>query len=108
MIVFYTRETETKAIVNVINYELKEIPEGVTDAVKVNSVPTPEDVVGKRPVPYVDLTTSQVYFEYVDRPLKPEEEIQQLKAENEQLKADNLTALEAIAELYEMILTPQA
>jgi hypothetical protein len=45
----------------------------------VESIPEPEVIPGKVPVLKFDTNNMQFYYEYVDRQLTPEEELQQLK-----------------------------
>jgi hypothetical protein len=50
----------------------------------VDSIPEPQEVEGKIPVLKFDGTN--LYYEYVDRPLTPEEKLQLLEQENQDLK----------------------
>ncbi|PIC05481.1 hypothetical protein CS060_04175 [Anoxybacillus flavithermus] len=43
----------------------------------VEDIPEPEQVEGKTPVMYYNPQTNSVYYEYIDRPLTPEEELRQ-------------------------------
>ncbi|WP_017435149.1 hypothetical protein [Saccharococcus caldoxylosilyticus] len=45
----------------------------------VESIPEPEAIPGKIPVLKFDKINERFYYEYIDRPLTPEEEVQQLK-----------------------------
>ena len=43
----------------------------------VDEIPEPEQIEGKIAVMYYNPQTNSFYYEYIDRPLTPEEEIQQ-------------------------------
>lgn len=43
----------------------------------VDTVPEPEQIAGKIPVMYYNPQTNSVYYEYIDKPLTPEEEMRQ-------------------------------
>lgn len=45
----------------------------------VEIVPKPETITGKTPVLKYNQETNTVFYEYIERPLTPEEEIDQLK-----------------------------
>jgi hypothetical protein len=45
----------------------------------VESIPEPEMIEGKVPILKFDKVNEEFYYEYVDRPLTPEEEVRQLK-----------------------------
>jgi hypothetical protein len=65
----------------------KGVPQEVIDAnILVDSVPTPDTIEGKMAVMYVNPQTKELWYEYVDRPLTPEEKIQLLEQENQDLK----------------------
>jgi hypothetical protein len=42
----------------------------------VDEIPEPEQIEGKMAVMYYNPQTNRVYYEYIDRPLTPEEELQ--------------------------------
>ena len=67
--------------------------------------PTP--ISGKKVSLFYNPETGLVEVEYSDitfEDLSPTQKIEALKAENEQLKADNELAQEAVIELYELII----
>jgi hypothetical protein len=43
----------------------------------VDEIPEPQQIEGKIPVMYYNPQTNNVYYEYIDRPLTPEEELRQ-------------------------------
>jgi hypothetical protein len=43
----------------------------------VDSIPEPQEIEGK--IPVLKFNGTELYYEYVDRPLTPEEELEQLK-----------------------------
>jgi hypothetical protein len=47
----------------------------------VESIPEPEQIEGKIPKLKVDSEQKQIYYEYVDKPVSPEEKIVQLEQE---------------------------
>lgn len=51
----------------------------------VDSVPQVPPMQGKDGMLYYNPETKEFYFEYVDRPLTPQEEIESLKAQNAQM-----------------------
>ncbi|PGT89225.1 hypothetical protein [Bacillus sp. AFS040349] len=59
----------------------------------VESLPTMEEQIGKMPILKVD-SANQLYYEYIDRPLSPEEKITQLEAENSFFVLEMLKAQE--------------
>lgn len=81
-LILFEKETDTKAKVTLIHYrpelldeELKETGVFVEDF----SIPNPEEQVGKASILYINPETKELWYEYVDRLLTPEEELQQLK-----------------------------
>jgi hypothetical protein len=68
--------------------------------VLVASVPEPEAIAGKLSELYYNPQTGALTYQYTDRPKTDKELLAQAQA-------DNLTALEALAELYEMVLALQ-
>lgn len=65
----------------------------LSDGILVDSIPEPEPIEGKAPVLKYDGTN--LYYEYVDAPLTPEE---QTKQEIESLKAQNAQMLLVLVE----------
>lgn len=43
----------------------------------VEEIPEPEEIEGKVPVMYYNPQANSIYYEYIDRPLTPEEELRQ-------------------------------
>lgn len=76
--------------------------------VESSEIPTPENIQGKEAELYLNPQTGELYYEYKQRELTNEEEIDQLKGQLQSAEADNLTTLEALAEVYEMLLALQA
>jgi hypothetical protein len=70
----------------------------------LDGIPAAEPPAGSIGVLKFDLKTEKLYYDYTDRPLTPEEEIQQLKSELAVSKEDNISNMLAITELYEMLL----
>lgn len=61
-------------------YGLKKSEEELREeGILLDDIPKPERVEGKIPVPYYNPETNTVYYEYVDRPLTPEEKAEQLE-----------------------------
>jgi hypothetical protein len=54
-------------------------------AIHVESIPDPQQIEGKIPHLYYRPSTNEFYYEYVDRPLTQEEQIQQLINANAEL-----------------------
>lgn len=63
----------------------------------IESIPTPERRNGKDAILKGDMATKTVWYEYVDRHLTRDEQIEALKAENQALNT-------AVVELYEIVL----
>ncbi|OGX78212.1 hypothetical protein A6395_13400 [Exiguobacterium sp. SH31] len=61
----------------------------------VESIPEPDNVLGKNAV--LKYENENLFYEYADRPLNNEEQIESLKAENQSLNT-------AVVELYEIVL----
>lgn len=72
--------TETRARVYFTHYKPDMLSdEELKGGVKVVNIPEPEMVFGKVGYLYVNPTTLETWYEYVDRPLTPDEELQNLK-----------------------------
>lgn len=78
-VIKYSNVTESVGRVMVVDYT-KEVANGINE-IKVSSVATEENRAGKYGVMYVNLTTGQTYYEYVDRPLTQAEELDQLQTQ---------------------------
>ena len=92
VLIFYTKISDTVGKVNMAHYQPQLLSESErAGGLIVNDYPNPELVKYKSAIPYINLETKEVYYEYVDRPLTKEE---QLEKENEELKAQ-LAALQS-------------
>lgn len=69
----------------------------------IDSMPVPEQIQGK--VPFLKFNGTDFYYEYEDIPITPEEKSQQ---EIKQLKTENETLLSAVSEMTEYIATQDA
>ncbi|MBH0159107.1 hypothetical protein IHV10_22310 [Fictibacillus sp. 5RED26] len=78
--------------------------EDLLNWIEIEEIPEPVLQAGKTPNLYYNLETGQLFYEYSDRQLSPEERIQQLEAELTVSKEDNVSNMLAITELYELIL----
>ncbi|EMT54219.1 hypothetical protein I532_01395 [Brevibacillus borstelensis AK1] len=81
----FVKETETKAVVYFTHrmpfdeiYGLTE--EELSKGILVEEVPDPEDN-GKEPTLYINPETLEMWYEYKDLPLTPEERINQLETQ---------------------------
>lgn len=72
--------------------------------VEVEDIPFVPNQLGKNSRKCLNLDTSTLFYDYVDRALTPEEKIEQLETELTVSKEDNISNMLAITELYEMIL----
>lgn len=87
---FYVVEDQSRAMVYQIHFQ----PDLLTEYEKENSIlvediPVLEPQEGKDSVLYINLESKEIWYEFKDRPITPEE---QLKLENEKLK-EQLAAL---------------
>lgn len=92
-IIFYKKESETKAFVASVLYDATGFdPQDLAEGLEVEGIPEPEAQPGKLYNLYVNPQTKEVWYEYTDRPLTTEEELVKMK---EQLKItqDALDAL---------------
>lgn len=91
MILLYVDKiTEEKCRVLGVNYFPYEVNRRVPDSVienniLVDNVLNPVEKVGKDAIHYINPQTLEQWYEYVDRPLSYEEQIQELKAQNAQM-----------------------
>ncbi|WP_144700219.1 hypothetical protein [Fictibacillus phosphorivorans] len=74
-----------------------------SEGIFVDSIPTP-DTSNPKMIPELKYNGSALYYEYIERPLTPEDKIQQLESELAISKEDNVSNMLAITELYELIL----
>jgi hypothetical protein len=63
------------------------------------NIPQPEIQQGKLALLYINIETDELFYKYVDRPLTPEEKLQLLEQENEELKARIEVMQQALDEL---------
>ena len=89
---FYEKETDIKAKVMLI-YHVEPPEELISKGnyIKVENVPEPRQVKGKSVLPYCNPETKEVWYEYVDKPLAPEEQLKELQ---EQVNALNIAMAE--------------
>ncbi len=74
------------------------------EGVLIESIPIPEKKEGLNSVMKYEPNTKNVFFEYLEVPKTEEEKIKQMESELATSKADNVSNMLAITELYEMIL----
>lgn len=83
VVIYDDNAQTTKAIVYTILDDVSKIEKYQGNNYKIvpdeSIPPLPETKTGKNAVLYINLETNQLWYEYVDRPLTPEEELQQLK-----------------------------
>lgn len=85
----YTQITEAKGRVALV-YETPDIvTEHNIPFVEVEAIPSYTPAFGKDAILYVNPQTSELWYEYEDRPLTQDEVIQQQSQEIEMLKTDN-------------------
>jgi len=89
---FYEKETDTRAKVMLIYYETppKELLDG-GNYITVANIEEPEQKTGKSALPYCNPETGDFWYEYVDIPLAPEEQLKELQ---EQINALNIAMAE--------------
>lgn len=90
---FYEKETNTRAKV-VLIYHV-EPPEELLNKgnyITVTNIEEPEQKTGKTALPYYNPETGDFWYEYVDKPLTPEELANQ-KIQEQQAQIDELTLL---------------
>lgn len=90
-LVFFKAIDDKKAIVTLVHHKPELLTEEErVEGFKMQEFPVPEQREGFYGVAYMNLETMQPYFEYVEKPLTPEEimqkEIEKLRAEIEVLK----------------------
>jgi hypothetical protein len=75
------------ASVDVQVFDPSILPENeLENYIEVEEIPTPEMIAGKTPVLMYNVQTNELYYEYIDRQLTPEEKLQLLEQENQELK----------------------
>lgn len=75
-LVGFQKITETRAKVMTIDYVSNQ--EGET-SILVTEVPPAEIIFGKAAETYINPKTREIWYEYIDRPLTPDEALHQLK-----------------------------
>lgn len=86
--VVYNKISDTDAVVNsIINLEALPKPENV-EGIEVSEIPEvgQQNMFGKVAELRVNLTDNTLYYVYKDRPLTPEEKLQLMEQENQDLK----------------------
>lgn len=92
-LVFYERESNTRGKVTFIHYMPDDPKEGLPEEVKakgirIDSIPEPpQPQPGKSAIPYVNPQTGEFWYELIDRPLTPEEHMEELSRQNLDLMA---------------------
>lgn len=83
----YNPESDTRGKVTFIHYNpvLLSDQEKLTGIMLESSIPQAEVQAGKIAILYINPETNELWYEYEDRPLSPEEEITSLKAQNAQI-----------------------
>lgn len=92
---------DIKTVTSMVNPEvmpIESIGEGYT--FNQEQIPIPQYIPGKGSILKLNITTMELYYEYFDRPLTPEEELAKVKSELESTK----TALEGTQKVLDMIL----
>jgi hypothetical protein len=75
-VVFYEPEEQGRARVMLIHYMPEQLePARRAQGIELDEIPEPEVREGKAPLPYINPQTGEFWYEYVDRPLTPEESI---------------------------------
>ncbi|MDO0943961.1 hypothetical protein QZ287_23460 [Brevibacillus laterosporus] len=105
----FVKESDVKSFVNLIHYNPFDSKEGLGKTEKqlrltgalIESLPAREMQSGKDAMLYYNPQTSEVWYEYVDVSLPAEERIAQLEVELAEAKAENLTIMDAVAQVYE-------
>ncbi len=90
---FYEEETDIKAKVMLIyNVEPPEELISKGNYITATNIEEPEQKTGKNALPYCNPETGDFWYEYIDRPLTPEELANQ-KIQEQQAQIDELTLL---------------
>ncbi|MED1800218.1 hypothetical protein [Brevibacillus porteri] len=81
-IIFYKKESETKAFVASILYNTTGFdPQDLAECLEVGEIPEPEAQQGKLHNLYVNPKTKELWYEYTDRPLTAEEKMEKMEAQ---------------------------
>jgi hypothetical protein len=79
-LIFLENTNENIKTVTSIHYQPQLLPQEVASKgieISESEIPTPQDIIGKIPVLKYNTTNHTLFYEYVDRPLTPEEELRQ-------------------------------
>jgi len=84
----YYVKTDENGVVNYVTRDISGLPQDFVNTLfTIDFIPpAPEQQIGKGVILIADKDTKTAWFEYVDRPLTPEEKIQLLEQENQELK----------------------
>ncbi|MCM3784304.1 hypothetical protein M3231_15075 [Neobacillus mesonae] len=107
--------SDTKFRVVFTHYDAEELekanPEAIKQGFVIESMPEPEYREGFYGVAHYNTETNVVFFEYEPIPKTPlellQDESERLKAENALLTEQTLTALDAVASVFEQLLDVQ-
>lgn len=95
IVVFYESESLYRGRVYSVNMQGEMLSEEVrSKGIEVESVEDPVFQSGKYPVQYINPSTKEMWYEYVERELTPEEKIAQLEMENSFFVLEMLKAQE--------------
>ena len=91
IVVFYEKETDTKAKITMIHNQPHDNKNGlpreqIDKGIEKTEMPIKEDKRGKIALPYINPRTGEIWYEYVDRPLTEEERLNNLEARIEKLE----------------------
>lgn len=82
ILIKHDNASETKALILAVFHQIDSLPQNVIDeCIAVESVPVPEPPEGKEGVPYINPQSKEIWYEYADKPLTPEEKIEQLESQ---------------------------
>lgn len=100
IVVFYELESANRGRVVSVNMQAEELAEEIRNkGLEVEFLEEPEFQIGKMPIQYINPSTKEIWYEYVDRELTSDEEIILLKSENEFLKKSQTSQDELIMSL---------
>lgn len=87
-LVLFEKESETRARINVIHYTLEDLPQETIDlGVEVEQIPEPEQFDGKEWTMLFNPHTKDIWYEYRDRPLTPDEKLKIANQEISMMKS---------------------
>lgn len=86
-LVFYEKETDTRAKVTLIHYQPDLLDEERrAEGIEVENIPEKENLKGKTALPYINPETAEFWYEYIDRPLTSEEVAEEYQNEVDSIK----------------------